>query len=142
MSNVVTEQKYKKAARSKNFPPVTRYKVDPADQMYVYEGCKALEKERSWRGPFEVIKTFDKQVWVKIGNKERQYGLNYVLPATCEESVNSALDMPPSVQQFGGPTKQLNAPFQQDEAHAILSEPSLQSYDNETAENEIETQPP
>lgn len=74
MHSITAKLKIQKALRSK-IPPASTYQVNVGDDVYVYK-----EKDKKWRGPFQVIRIFDKQVFVNRDGKEAQYSITHVLP--------------------------------------------------------------
>lgn len=75
MTNISSKLRLQRALCSK-IPPATRYIVRPGDDVYVHN-----EREKRWKRPFQVIRTFDKQVFVDRNGTETQYSIDHVLPS-------------------------------------------------------------
>lgn len=74
MASITAKLKIQHALRAK-LPPAASYSVAPGDDVYVYK-----EKDKQWKGPFKVVRVFEKQVFVDRNGKEAQYSLAHVLP--------------------------------------------------------------
>lgn len=75
MADITAELRIARALRAQ-LPPASKYMVNPGDQVYVHH-----EKDKNWKGPYNVVRTFDKMVWVNRPDKEAMYRIDHVLPA-------------------------------------------------------------
>lgn len=71
---VISEQRLSKDRRSK-LPPAASYQLKLGQRARVYR-----EKERSWDGPFEVIRVEDKIVTATIEKEAKLFNKCKVLP--------------------------------------------------------------
>ena len=94
MANIVAQHKVQLALRAR-VPPAASFLVRPNDRIYVHD-----EVRKKWIGPYTVLKTFEKQVWIDRHDGQKQYSLDHCLPVKEADAMSLVHHVHTALNQF------------------------------------------
>lgn len=74
MASMPARLRIQQALRS-SLPPATLYNIDPGEKVYVFR-----EKQKDWKGPYEVDAICGKQVYLSVDGHTKQFNISQILP--------------------------------------------------------------
>lgn len=77
MASISAKLRIQQALRS-SLPPATLYNIEPGEMVYVFR-----EKEKDWRGPYKVDAVCEKQAYISVNGKTKQFNISQLLSISC-----------------------------------------------------------
>lgn len=94
MASISARLRIQQALRSK-IPPATDYVVNPGNLVYVFR-----DNDRKWHGPYEVLKVYNKEIYVSVDGVEKHFNISQIIPDSHELHDMELQRLKQSLEQF------------------------------------------